>query len=139
MAKNHPPAAILLLLSLILSMLSSCDEQKGGVEAAWREKLRQDLQSTEARLDEVRDKLIQQQTKAREELEEVQRQLKGERARTESAESDFLIAAVICFSCVLTVFVLLNLLVKEHRNKKVLLRFFHWLNQRRGSNGKFRE
>ena len=68
--------------------------------------------------------------------EEVRRELEIERAKTEAAESDLSLAFVVSFSCVLTVFLLLGLLLREHRSKKVMARFLHWLKQRGNSDGK---
>ena len=131
MAKNHALAALFLLILIFLLVFLSCGDDD---ENAWKRKLQQDLQTTEARLDEVRDTLTEEQTKAREDAQDMTRQLEGERARTESAEEDFLVAAVMCFSCVLTVFLLLNLLAKEHRSKRVLVRFLRYLHKGDRSN-----
>ena len=131
MDRTHGLASGVLFALAFLASLIGCE---GESETQLERKLSQDLESTEARLDEVKEQLITQQERWEDQLEEMMHRQDQERARTEAVESDLYIAAVVSFSCVLTVLFLLGLLLREHRSKKVMVRFLRWLKQRGNSN-----
>ncbi len=93
-------------------------EQKGEAERNQAElkATRAQLSASEARADE----------RAREaRLQHVEHQIAQE--QTEAAESDFLAAAGITFSLVLIVLLLVGLLLRERRQRTILVRFVRWL------------
>ena len=132
MDRTHGLAAGVLFALAFLASLMGCE---GESETQLERKLSQELESAPTRLDEVREQLITEQSRWGDQLEQMRHRQDQERARTEAVEADFLIAAVVSFSCVLTVFLLLGLLLREHRSKKVLMMFLTWLKQRGNWNG----
>ena len=132
MDRTHGLAAGVLFALALLASLIGCE---GESETQLERKLSQELESAEARLDEVKEQLVTEQSRWEGQFEEMRHRQDQERARTEAVEADFLIAAVVCFSCVLAVFLLLGLLLREHRSKKVMARFVRWLKQRGNLNG----
>ena len=129
MDRTHGLAAGLFLSLAFLASLIGCE---GESETQLKRKLNQDLESTEARLDEVKEQLITQQARWEDQLEEMMHRQELERARTETAEADFFIAVVVSFSAVLAVFLLLHLLLRELSARKALVRFLRWIMRRNG-------
>ncbi len=129
MDRTHGLAAGLFLSLAFLASLIGCE---GESETQLKRKLNQDLESTEARLDEVKEQLITQQARWEDQLEEMMHRQELERARTEAVEADFFIAVVVSFSAVLAVFLLLHLLLRELSARKALVRFLRWIMRRNG-------
>ena len=132
-----PKVRALTALSLICGAAAlgifSCDNN------GEKEMLMDEVKSTQARLDEVKEQLVQEQARAREELE-AERHRASDKAnelelRLEGTEGDFLIAVAVAFSCVLAIFLFLGLLLREQRSRKALVSFLKWI-QRRCANGK---
>ena len=111
--KLRLPLVLLLGALVLVCLIPSCDRN------GEKDQLRGRLEDSEA--ERVR-------TEAR--LNTVERELEIERERTTSTEEDFTVAAVTAFSCVLAVFVLLALLVRERRGKKALLKLLRALKVR---------
>ena len=102
---------LLLLLAVPLAITKGCS---GDPEA---EHLRRQLELSQERYDAAR------------------RELETERARTQAAADDLYVAAAVCFASVLAVFLLLLLVLREHRSKRALVGLLQWL-RKRSRNGK---
>ena len=147
--KPKPEALIvaaLVFLAVILGVISC------GKEDPEKDMLKSELKTTQARLDEVKDSLSREQKRTQEEMAAVQRSLQAERERVNqevrqlriaqqqesqakgAAEDDSVVAAVIAFSCVIAMFLLVGLLLRERRSRKALGMFLRWIQGR--SNGK---
>ena len=144
---------VLLLVALVvcalLASVTSCGDEPEPNYA-------QEAIQAHRRLSEVRDDLSRaQERKARTEsdlatlrsrvssaetmAQERDRQAKRENmermdaeAALDAADQDFLLACIVGFSCVLVVFMLLHLLLREQRQRMVLVRFFQLLKGRNG-------
>ena len=147
--KAKPESLMVFALVFVVVILGilSC-----GREDSEKEMLRDQVKTAEARLDEVRERLIREQERTQDEMATVQRSLNAERERvnteirqlklkqeterqaTEVAKDDFVIAAVIAFSCILGMLLLIGLLLHERRSRKALGLFLRWIQGR--SNGK---
>jgi hypothetical protein len=106
------PTLAFALLALILGILSCGEDPE-------KESLRDQVKTTQAMLDEVRDSLAMEQKRTQDERERA----KEERQAREAAENDLLIAAVIAFSCVIGIFLLIGLLLHERRSRRALVSF----------------
>ena len=133
----------IVFFAVILGVIS-CGED------AEKESLRDQVKTAEARLDEVRQRVIREQERTQNEMATVQRSLNAERERvneeirqlkiaqqqerraTEAAEDDLLIAAVVAFSCVAGIFLLVGLLLHERRSRRALVWFVRWIRRRSG-------
>ncbi len=93
-------------------------EQKG--EATRHEA---ELKATRAQLSASEARADERAKEAR--LQHVEHQIAQE--QTEAAESDFLAAAGITFSLVLVALLLVGLLLRERRQRRILVRFVRWL------------
>ena len=143
-----------LVGSLVLAVFLGCDD-KGAGQAHYQ----QELAKTKARLDETRQRITAEQEKTKAEMARSRRQLQAEREsarrqlqaeqersrerarelqrqadlagrKTEAAEADFSVAAVIGLSAVLGTFLLLHLLLRELTARKVLARFLRHITRR---------
>ena len=132
-----PKVRALRALSLILVVSAlgvlSCDENRD------KKALKGKLDSAQSQLDQVEEQLVQEQARAREELEADRHRASDKvnelELRLEGTEGDFLIAVAVALSCVLAVFLLVGLLLREQRRRKALVSFLKWI-QRRCANGK---
>ena len=105
--------ALLVGCLVVVCLIPSCDCN------GEKEELRGRLEDSEAQ--RVR-------TEAR--LNTVERELEIEKEKAGSTEDDFTVAAVTAFSCVLAVFVLLALLLRQRRGKKALFKLLRALKAR---------
>lgn len=80
--------------------------------------------------DNERQILQQQLQRSQTQVKTLQRELQEAREKTRAAEADFFIAAVVSFSAALAFFLLLQLLIREHRSKKTLVYFLRWMQGR---------
>ena len=144
--KAKPEALIVFALAFVAVILGviSCGEDPE------KESLRDQVKTTRARLDEVRERLVREQERTQDEMATVQRSLNAERERvnteirqlklkqeterqaTEVAKDDFVIAAVIAFSCIVGIFLLVGLLLHERRSRRALVWFVRWIRRRSG-------
>ena len=115
--KAKPKALILptlafALLAVILGILSCGEDPE-------KESLKDQVKTTQAMLGEVRDSLAMEQERTQDERERATE----ERQAREAAENDLMIAAVIAFSCVIGIFLLVGLLLHERRSRRALASF----------------
>ncbi len=137
-------ALLVALAVLVVLFLPSCSEEpepsyaKEAVEANQRlSNVAQQLAEQkgeavrhEAELKATRAQLSAAEARADERAKEarsqhVEHQIAQE--QTEAAESDFLAAAGITFSLVLVVLLLVGFLLRERRQRRILVRFVRWL------------
>ena len=118
--KLRLPLVLLLGILVLVCLIPSCDRN------GEKDQLRGRLEDSEA--ERVRTEA--QRARIEAQLNAVERELEIERERATSTEEDFTVAAVTAFSCVLAVFVLLALLVRERRGKKALLKLLRALQVR---------
>jgi len=125
--KAKPKALIVFtfaFLGVILGILSCGEDPE-------KESLRDQVKTTQARLDEIRDSLTMEQKRSQDERERA----KEERLAREAAENDLMIAAVIAFSCVIGIFLLVGLLLHERRSRRALVSLLRRI-RGRSANGK---
>ncbi len=144
-----------LVGSLVLAVFLGCDDNGGGGHAYYE----REMAETKARLDETKERVTAEQERTKAEMTRSRRQLQAEREqarrqlqaeregarerarklqrqadladrKTEAAEADFSVAAVISLSAVLGTFLLLHLLLRELTARKVLARFLRHLTRR---------